>query len=94
MSDKRVTRRTKRQGQSHPKSCMQALGDILYANEQKSQNAFRFLYRGSIDYSLQHEEPKEPKANAHNYASMKKAYDDESRECLMVIKASILERNN
>jgi len=48
----------------------------------------------NIDYSLQHEEPKEPKANAHNYASMKKAYDDESRECLMVIKASILERNN
>ena len=44
MSDKRA----KWQGQSRPKSRMQALGDILYANEQKSQNAFLFLYGGSI----------------------------------------------
>ena len=47
MSDKRATRRAKRQGQSHPKSHMQALGDILYANEQKSRNAFLYLHGGS-----------------------------------------------
>jgi len=44
MSDKRATRRAKRQGQSRPKSRMQALDDNLYINKQKSQNTFLFLY--------------------------------------------------
>ena len=54
MSDKQATRRAKRQGQSRPKSRMQALGDILYANEQKSQNAFLFLYGGSRYLDIVH----------------------------------------
>ena len=30
-----------------------------------------------INYSLQHDEPKEPEANAQGYANLKKTYDDE-----------------
>lgn len=54
------------------------------------------LALANIDYCLQHDEPKEPEANAHGYANLKKAYDDEypkrkefNSKCLMVLKASI-----
>ena len=35
------------------------------------------LALSNIDYCLQHDEPKEPDANAKGYADLKKAYDEQ-----------------
>ena len=46
-----------------------------YASWKEKINILLAL--ANIDYSLQHDEPKEPEANAQGYANLKKTYEDE-----------------